>query len=180
MVLFLTGKVVNVKWVIMRFQQCASFFVPLLSGVNAMILVKVWKSVNILNFFLLRAELAKILQMLPAGLDMRKKKDVSTVLKCNEVNVFAWFKHFLCMCRCLRGCLLAKWEKSRYLQTVRMSLSFWLFFSVSLKVETNLLLSSQQLTARVSFSDFSLAFVCSSVNFSQFPFLLDTNWVNQT
>lgn len=57
-------------------------------------------NVNTLNFFLLKAQPARILQMLHAGLDMRKKKDVSTVLKCKEVNLFFKARFmYLRMCR---------------------------------------------------------------------------------
>lgn len=76
--------------------------------------------------------------------------------------------------------LACKMREKQIFADCKNVFKFLTLFSVSLKVETTLLLSSHQLKARVSFSDFSLAFVCSSVNFSQFPFLLDTNWVNQT
>lgn len=36
-----------------------------------------------------------------------------------------FLKHGLCMCRCVGKYLLAKWEKNRYLQTVRISLKFY-------------------------------------------------------
>lgn len=70
--------------------------------------------------------------MLHAGLDMRKKKDVSTVLKCKEVNLF--FKARFMYLRMCRQVLASKMREEQIFANSKNFIKF-LTFMLGLKLK---------------------------------------------